>query len=1728
MKRSKRFVARSRNRTMTEPHNKMAENWNKFLLLMWKNWRLQWRRPIKTLMEILVPIIFFAILVLLRSEVSPTRNAAVTYDPICTFPIPGFCQNPSTTTTTTTSRYQRLLGSDFNTSSLANYTLMYSPSNNTAIDQIMNLIHTYIHINTTSHPTASLMEAAYVSKGSSNTTFAAVQFEDHLRDGTDFGSDPRVKVTLRFPGELRVAGSLEADWKTTLVYPIFQTAGPRNSNSSTGAPPNYYQEGFLALQQALSAMITARQSGESFPGPITMPVINMRRFPYASWNEDLLAAVLQAFFGTIIMFSFIYPCMNIVSAITYEKEKQLKETMKIMGLPNWLHWLAWFLKSFILLMISVVLMVVLLKVKWYHDSDYAVLTYADPFVLLLFMMCYLCATITFCFAISVFFSKADSASNFACIAWFISSVPYLFVQQNYDTLSLGSKVAASLFGPNTAVAFGFQVIFMYEGTAEGVQFDNIWKPNTPDDNLSLGIMMMVLLFDSGIFLLIALYVEAVYPGEFGVPQKWYFPFTTEFWCGRSKGYSSIDTLEESVGHTSGQFEEEPTNLQAGVKIQNLRKVFESKVAVDGISLNMYEDQITVLLGHNGAGKTTTMSMLTGMFPPSSGTAVIGGYDIRTDIKRVRENLGLCPQHNVIFDELTVEEHLYFFSKLKGVRGKAVKAEVDKYVELLELKKKRMKKARTLSGGMKRKLCVGIALCGGSKVVMLDEPTSGMDPSARRALWDLLLSQKTGRTILLTTHFMDEADLLGDRIAIMAAGEVKCCGSSFFLKKKYGVGYRLIIEKTPQCNPQNVTDLLGKYIPRIQVESNIGSELSYLLAEGQSNIFEPMLKELEAKSKQLGVGGYGISLATLEEVFMKYGCAFLQETGYLTIGFRVGADHLTEEKPSNGVVHAVPQTTTVVSSSEFLKNQIIAMSLKKILSAVRKWFLLVLHMILPAFFIIVIILIARQNNRTRDLPAMKLDLSRYSESVLLVDGADLSDSSRKYAQNYREVVGSAYKEVPSIHEHIMDLTAKTPSTVKRRYLGGISFSAVNRTGSNIPSMINVDANFTAYFNNDPYHTPAVSLGLAMNTVHRIRTNCSDCGIDFVNHPMPFMAATKIKALLSGANLGYQVGFNLAFSMACVGCYFLLFVVKERTTNSKHLQFVSGIKVYIFWLTTFLWDFIVYVPTVILMLLVLLCFQEDGFKSASDIGRLFVILIYFGWCMLPFMYIAGFFFKVPASGYGIMAIICLFTGDIAMMVVEMLRSPGLDLEYVGDILHWIFLLFPHYSLGAGVRDTYKLFFYNKLCDSFYEQCMLMNSSFTKQDCLDMDTSGLNTYCVGLDQDYFKWEDPGIGANLVYSFTTGFLFIVGLLIFEYGVFSKVIYSVGQRWAKGPVVPPDEDSDVRKEREKILNTPEEQLCNEYKMMVKNLTKHYKNLLAVNGLCLGVKDKECFGLLGINGAGKTTTFKMLTGDVRITHGDAWLQGHSVKKNVTQVQKLIGYCPQFDALLDDLTALETLIIFSLIRGIPRHSCTPLAKRLASEFDFERHLLKQVRQLSGGNKRKLSASIAMIGDPPVVFMDEPTTGMDPATKRYFWNTICHARDSGKTIILTSHSMEECEALCTRLAIMVNGNFKCLGSAQHLKNKFADGYTITIKMKQGDEGTIERVNEFMTSSLPGVVLKEKHDELLTYFMAGREAPLSKMFGILEQGKRRDLDIEDYSLGQSNLEQVFLRFTRDQHVT
>ncbi|KAG0722166.1 ATP-binding cassette sub-family A member 3 [Chionoecetes opilio] len=726
--------------------------------------------------------------------------------------------------------------------------IAYSP-NTTAVTRLMGLVADRLVLSEKMYGFASeedlVAHLTALSKEQDKDTvvdiLGGVVFTNPFPNDDDLPHHLAYKIRLKGSqraGKKRNPFLPPPQWYTELSYPLFQVPGPRTRGKNNGGRPVTY-------------------------------TVKMQRMPYPPFIDDTYLVALQAWLPFVLLVSYIYPAINIVKSVVYEKEKKLKESMKIMGLQNWLHWSAWFVKSFMFLASSTVLITILLCTHWHGSGSLAVLNQSDPSLVLVFFLLYTVTAICFCFFLSTLFSKANSAAAITGLVWFLSYVPYTVLRPRYASLTQGNKLALCLLC-NTAMSLGCQLISMFEGTGSGVQWRYLFSGVSPDDPFTLGHVFGMMLLDSLLFCLLAWYIEALWPGDFGVPQPWYFPFMRSYWLGRS-----VDEVKEPVAppiQNSTFFEEDPKGIPAGVQVKGLTKVFSrlNKVAVNKLDLNMYNGQITVLLGHNGAGKTTTMSMLTGLFPPTSGTALVGGHDIVREMDEVRRSLGLCPQHDILFDDLTVAEHITFFSKLKGMSGDAAQEEVNVMVKKLKLEDKRDALSSTLSGGMKRKLSVGIALCGGSRVVFLDEPTSGMDPGARRLIWDLLQQERTGRTILLTTHFMEEADLLGDRIAIMANGVKQCCGSSLFLKKIYGAGYRLIIVKEKGCDVHAITERLQAHIHDAELDQNVGAELSYVLPTADVAKFEAMFLELEQKKTELKISSYGASQTTMDEVFLRVG------------------------------------------------------------------------------------------------------------------------------------------------------------------------------------------------------------------------------------------------------------------------------------------------------------------------------------------------------------------------------------------------------------------------------------------------------------------------------------------------------------------------------------------------------------------------------------------------------------------------------------------------------------------------------------------------------------------------------------------------------------------------------------------------------------------------------------------------------------------------------------------
>ena len=234
---------------------------------------------------------------------------------------------------------------------------------------------------------------------------------------------------------------------------------------------------------------------------------------------------------------------------------------------------------------------------------------------------------------------------------------------------------------------------------------------------------------------------------------------------------------------------------------------------------------------------------------------------------------------------------------------------------------------------------------------------------------------------------------------------------------------------------------------------------------------------------------------------------------------------------------------------------------------------------------------------------------------------------------------------------------------------------------------------------------------------------------------------------------------------------------------------------------------------------------------------------------------------------------------------------------------------------------------------------------------------------------------------------------------------------------------------------------------------------MGVKNISFTVNYGECFGLLGLNGAGKTTIFKAITEEHSPTHGSLYINGLNLAKNFDRVKLMFGYCPQFDAIFPYMSVYENLEFYSRIKGVAPEKLKEVIQAMIESMTLTKYTNKLAGRLSGGNKRKLSVAISMICNPPIVLLDEPSTGMDPEARRFMW-AIIHkltSKSDSNCVIMTTHAMDEAETLCRRMGIMVNGEFVCLGTSNYIKETYGYGYEIDIRIKPFEQSKLNEILE-----------------------------------------------------------------------
>lgn len=1292
---------------------------------------------------------------------------------------------------------------------------------------------------------------------------------------------------------------------------------------------------------------------------------------------------------------------------------------------------------------------------------------------------------------------------------------------------------------------------------EGIQWSNIDKSPIPGDETSFSWCCYMMLIDGCIYLVIGWYIRNVKPGKYGVARPWYFPISPYYWGLNSS--SSTSSASKYKKEIDGLNEPMDKNRIAGITLRNLTKKFGKTTAVNNISAEIYEHQVTVLLGHNGAAKTTTMNMITGMLQPSSGSVKIYG---KSPTKA--KNIGLCPQHSALFDFMTVQEHMEFYGSVKSNWPKdQLKENIYQLLKEVGLLHVQNAKSSQLSGGMQKRLSVAIAFVGGSEVVVLDEPSSGVDPSARRAMWNLILKRKTNCTVLLSTHFLDEADMIGDRIAIMHNGQMMCTGSSHFLKANLGSGYHLKIAKGDRCDQMSVMGLITSLLPRADIVEDIGAEMTVSLSATVANVdsLQKCLHELDVKGEELGIASYGLYDTTLEEVFLKV-CNVSDKGVQLTddvmhnLRKQTNLDMLKKSEESEPITdyesrevkeptYADPRKRIGTCSQSF--QQIGALLLKRFHHYKRDWRMLFGLVILPLIFVTAglgffkikptlsspqLILTPalygpnayvfhQDNAQSRMTMKMRYQLmAPPGPGTTCMAGMNLGEPYRcenadtsfhtptsaspgtpechcaesKYTCND----AAKYQSVPwmkmnttdklqDLNGHdIQDYLLMTRSEFTEKRYGGWSFDA---DGTKFRS--------TVWFNNKGHHAlPSFSNALS-NIMLRAMVPSGEAeqyGITAYTHPLMLTEGqlSEDTLLQKAADYGISVIFLVAFTFIPAGL--MVYMVNEYTNKEKQLQFLSGVGPFMYWTTSFLWDMCIYSIMIGLTVALMAAFKGDAYWNRDNLSATITLIILFGWATIPQMYMSIKIFKDSTTSYMVMFCLNIFVGIVSMAVIFILQffSQIESVENAYLVMRHVLKIFPPFNLVSGFVE---LIFNQMMSDV-------------------LGRFGDDPYVWPFDSDVIGWHLVALA-------------IEGLVFFIITLLVEIRINHTRRTTRHEEELEYLDAAVSNERTRVNSG----YAKDDILVINNLTKEYtrgrREFNAVDHICVGVPRGECFGLLGENGAGKTTSFRMLTGDLLPTEGEATIKGHRISRADASIGQEVGYCPQEDALDGCLSGREMLHCYARLRGLPADSRKYVVDDLIKKFGLK-EADKSVHHYSGGMKRKLSVAIAMLGEPPVVLLDEPTTGMDPNTRRHVWNILLAAVKNQQSVVLSSHSMEECDALCTRLAIMVNGEFKCLGSPQQLKNLYGDGYIVTVYMSGLSTNKV-RVRDFFLSTFHGCrtrdILPEDHHGVLQIEIPKHRSSVSDIFVHLEQIKHQ-YNIMHYSVSQTTLDNVFLNFVRDQN--
>ena len=627
--------------------------------------------------------------------------------------------------------------------------------------------------------------------------------------------------------------------------------------------------------------------------------------------------------------------------------------------------------------------------------------------------------------------------------------------------------------------------------------------------------------------------------------------------------------------------------------RNIGRYFGSRrqpvVAVDDLTLDVSRGEIMVLLGANGSGKSTTLDAISGLSTVTSGEVAVNFAD-------GTGGFGLCPQKNVLWDRLTVMEHVKIFNSLKADAAVDTKEQLTQLIAACDLDKKVNAWSRTLSGGQKRKLQLAMMFTGGSSICCVDEVSSGLDPISRRVIWDILLSERGKRTILLTTHFLDEADLLADNIAILSKGVLKAQGSSVGLKHKLGSGYRIHVFHVPGQTKENMPRFDG--IPR---EENYDEIVYNVPDSSQAASFVTRLEEL-------GITEYRVSGPTIEDVFLK-------------VAEEMGRSYVHGDDDSKEGKVEFPTPNLLTGTRIGMAKQAWILFCKRATILRRNWLPYTSAMVIPIIAAGLVTLFLRSYERpgcsgpdTMSKPDIESFLSQTDIQLVLGPSNKISPSTLGMFSNL--FAGAGAGGSPN-----MDLETVLNNTHFVDTLGEFN-DYINTQFRNVTP--------GGFFLGDESSPPTLAWkgngGVAYAAVVQN-------GMNNLLHGVPIFTQYQAFAVpwATGAGDSLQLITYLCLALSAYPAFFSLYMTIERLRNIRALHYSNGVRSLPLWLAYVSFDFLIVLAVSVISIALFRGISNEWYHAEY----LFVVFFLYGLASTLLSYVLSIFAKSQLAAFAFAA-------------------------------------------------------------------------------------------------------------------------------------------------------------------------------------------------------------------------------------------------------------------------------------------------------------------------------------------------------------------------------------------------------------------------------------------------------------------------------------------------------------